>query len=285
MSKRTLALLVLALVVTRITPFCIAAVDGATSDPHLVSFEEGANIARIARRVVQEWERLGIKNRFCPGQRSETDKYSDCTSFVDAVFRTAGYAIPIGSTYRIISGQASRLFVQALHPQYGDVMIQGGHAGIYVDGTQEEPTGANLACKNGPSLGLFGPHGHFADGEKLKFFRLIIPIAGDKVADLILHASSIFASELTLKMGGMKALNFESVIALTAAEAVVLIIEHGKSHHASIPDTPGATAFQTENPEVEQSSYFCPSKRGLSALIRRYRSSPCSPKGRKRTEK
>lgn len=102
-------------------------------------------------------------------QYSDENLKSDCSHFVHDVLVKSGYEIPYQST-SMMSG--SKYYDKTDSPVAGDVMVQGGHMGVY-SGTEDDkgnPQGYQMG-NSGAKLGSWGPKGWFNKDKDLIYYR------------------------------------------------------------------------------------------------------------------
>lgn len=94
---------------------------------------------------------------------------SDCSHYVNDVLEESGYKAPYVTTSQLASGHPD--YEEVTSPQPGDIILQGGHMGIYsrtdADGNPWGYQMGNSGCKEGK----WGPSGWFNTGQPTRYFR------------------------------------------------------------------------------------------------------------------
>lgn len=130
----------------------------------------GNNIAAKAATVAQDYKTRGVTYVY-GADASGGGTTSDCSHFVADVLGQAGLSISYVTT-TTISTSSSFQNVVAAKAQAGDVIVQGGHMGVYsgeVD-AQKHPKGYQMG-NSGAALGIWGPGGWFKKPEDLRYYR------------------------------------------------------------------------------------------------------------------
>lgn len=130
----------------------------------------GAQVAAIAAATGQDYKDRGVTYQLGASAANGGTK-SDCSHFVHHVMQQAGVNVPYETTSSILNS-GSYQEVTAANAQPGDVLVQGGHMGVYAGTTdsQGRPQGWQMG-NNGAQLGAWGPNGWFYPNQPLRYFR------------------------------------------------------------------------------------------------------------------
>lgn len=162
----------------------LALAPAARSAPrHLVAFGEyspqdmspiderqGVQVASYAERVADDYAVRQVAYR-TGGDASAGGKTSDCAHFVSDVLSQAGLDIP-DTTAQDVTDSEYFDEVPASEARAGDVIVQGGHMGIY-SGTKDaagHPIGTPVGNHSG-AMAPWSSGGWFANQGDVRFFR------------------------------------------------------------------------------------------------------------------
>jgi NlpC/P60 family len=155
-----------------LSPACASACCPGVADPQprALSSAQGQDVSQHAESVAADYQDRGVTYQM-GGDASSGGDTSDCSHFVHDVLQQSGVDTPYTTTAGM-SSSANFTQVPAADAQAGDVLVQGGHMGVFTGQTdaQGRPMGTQMG-NHGAQDGPFGPGGWFPSGNDLRYYR------------------------------------------------------------------------------------------------------------------
>lgn len=125
----------------------------------------GASIAQKAKEKMAEYKSKGVTySQTAPFYPASN--HADCSHFVHDVLKSSGVDVPYVTTHGIAD---SPHFKATTDPQPGDVIVQGGHMGIYTGKNDKgQPMGAQMG-EHGAAEGPWGKGGWFGSAAPVYY--------------------------------------------------------------------------------------------------------------------
>jgi hypothetical protein len=130
---------------------------------------DSPNIVNSAQQLAEEYRNTGVTYAdYTKGEDPTAEGNSDCSHFVASALNQSGIEVPYTTTAQM---PTSPYYQTVTQPTPGDVIVQGGHMGIF---TRFDSAGRPLGLQmgtHGAQEGPFGPGGWFKDADQLAYYR------------------------------------------------------------------------------------------------------------------
>ncbi len=152
------------------TPVSSINPNNLTDNEKLAAVERSKKIAAAAISTAADYKTRGVTYQV-GGSGANGGKTSDCSHFVHHIMQIVGSKVPFVSTANMAKSTAYTLITKE-NAVAGDVMVQGGHMGIFVGKKDEKGRALGAQMGNhGASIAPWGAGGWFAKPEDLRYYR------------------------------------------------------------------------------------------------------------------
>jgi hypothetical protein len=152
-------------------PDLVAFGEYSADDLQPIDENQAAQVGYQAESVANDYSQRGVTYQMGGDASQDDGATSDCSHFVNDVLQRSGLDIPYTTTAGMADSPHFDEVPQA-EARPGDVIVQGGHMGIYSGTTDSDghPIGTQMG-NHGAREAPWGPGGWFPSGGSIKFYR------------------------------------------------------------------------------------------------------------------